>query len=99
MLICDKSSYIYLVLFRVLFPDLKYRLLTGLAWVPKGRKKGDMLMRKKPFNFKANPDVVSRSNSNRYSAPQSCLVLAIVWFLISKLHGKHRASMWNNPKR
>lgn len=39
MLIYDKSPYIFLVLFRVLLPGLKYRLLSGLGRAPKGRKK------------------------------------------------------------
>lgn len=87
MLIYDKSPYIFLVLFRVLLPGLKYRLLSGLGRAPKGRKKKkqDVLMRKKIFNYKANPDAVSRSNSKRCPAPQTLAKTRQFWFLISKL--------------
>lgn len=57
----------------------------------------------KTFNIKANPAVTSRHTSNKYPAPQAVADMRQYWFSISKLlsssmHGKHRASMWNNPE-
>lgn len=57
----------------------------------------------KTFNIKANPAATSRHTSNKYPAPQAAADMRQHWFSISKLlsssmHGKYRASMWNNPE-
>lgn len=59
--------------------------------------------RKKGINFMDNPTVTPRYANNKYPAPQTIADKRQCWFSIAKLlscsvHGKHRASMWNNPE-
>lgn len=87
-------SYVYLALCIAPVPSLKQVLIYVL---------GFLQHKKKGINFMDNPTVNLRYANNKYPAPQTTADRRQCWFSIAKLlsssvHGKHRASMWNNPE-